>query len=406
MQNKHVKLGMFIPFLAKGGAGRAVSRISELLADDFELYIILFDESKIDFEYRGTIIDMNLRSVDENLIRKLIRSIKRVRALKAIKKKYKLDVVISFLDIANICNVLTRSKACKAIVSVRGSILNYKADGITDAIKKQILKRLYRRSDRVITVSKVLRQELIKRFSLPQDSVITIYNPFDQARIREQAEQEIGEDTKNFIHEKMVLITAGQFVFAKGYWHLLKAFKTVNNKMPDTVLLICGEGEQEYKIKQLINDLSLQDNVKILGFQKNLFSYMNVSDAYVLSSVTEGFPNVLVEAMACGLPVVAADCVSGPREILIDEPRLDETVSDVYRADYGILTAPLSPLENWDSTQTEECEAHLASAVELLLGDEALLEHYSQMSKLRCAVFNNEACKKAYTQAVSELIFH
>ncbi len=403
-EKEKIKLGLFIPFLAAGGAGRAVCRISELLADDYDLFLIVFDEEKIDFTYKGKIVNMDLGSIEENILKKLLRSLKRVRALKKIKKQFALDVVISFLDISNICNILSRTKSCRTVTSVRGNIYGYKADGLTDSIKKAVLSMIYRKSDLIIAVSKLIRKNLIRTFALREDRVITIYNPFDGRQIKNAAKLDIDITTKNFIKEKTVVLAVGQFVFAKGFWHLIKAFKQVSDAIPDAVLVICGEGDQKSKIERLIKDLHLDGRVILPGYRKNIFAYMNAADIFVLSSITEGFPNVLVEAMTCGLPVIAADCASGPREIIMPDTPIDESVTDIIKADYGILVPKMVPEENWDAGRMDETDYKLGEAMVTLLSDEALRMHYRNVSIKRAGFFDNETCRKAYVGAINQII--
>lgn len=81
-------------------------------------------------------------------------------------------------------------------------------------------------------------------------------------------------------------------------------------------LLIVGHGDKETQLRRLIKDLGLESNAILMGGQENPYKFMKHSDLYVLSSLTEGFPNAMVEAMSVGLPILAVDCKSGPREIL------------------------------------------------------------------------------------------
>ena len=81
-------------------------------------------------------------------------------------------------------------------------------------------------------------------------------------------------------------------------------------------MVILGEGEQRSELEELINSLDLKNNVKLLGFVDNPYAWMSHAAVFVLSSINEGFGNVIVEAMACGTPIVSTDCPSGPSEIL------------------------------------------------------------------------------------------
>src|SRR5690606_7014711 len=97
---------------------------------------------------------------------------------------------------------------------------------------------------------------------------------------------------------------------------LIRAFARVRATRNDARLVILGEGEQREEIERLVAELGLKPHVSLPGFVKNPYAYMARAAVFVLSSRWEGFPNVLVEAMAVGVPVVATDCMAGPAEIL------------------------------------------------------------------------------------------
>jgi glycosyltransferase involved in cell wall biosynthesis len=99
---------------------------------------------------------------------------------------------------------------------------------------------------------------------------------------------------------------------------LIKAFKEVIEILPETRLLIIGEGPDRNKLLNLIRELGIENRVQISGIKRNPFKYLSRANVFVLSSVSEGFGNVILEAMVCGCPVVSTDCPSGPREIITD----------------------------------------------------------------------------------------
>jgi glycosyltransferase involved in cell wall biosynthesis len=114
------------------------------------------------------------------------------------------------------------------------------------------------------------------------------------------------------------IIAVGRLTYVKGFDILLKAFKIVNNKIPNTYLTILGDGELKLELENQAKTLNINNNISFVGFENNPYPYFFYSDTYVLSSRWEGFPNTLLEALACNAKVVATDCKSGPREILKD----------------------------------------------------------------------------------------
>ena len=112
-----------------------------------------------------------------------------------------------------------------------------------------------------------------------------------------------------------MILAVGRLSDAKDFPTLLKAIVRMNEKRK-VKCIILGEGELREKLQGMIEQLSLSGTVDLHGFVGNPYAYLAKADLFVLSSRREGFPNVLVEAMACGTPVVATDCPSGPAEIL------------------------------------------------------------------------------------------
>jgi glycosyltransferase involved in cell wall biosynthesis len=114
-----------------------------------------------------------------------------------------------------------------------------------------------------------------------------------------------------------VIIACGRLTYPKNYQLLLEAFARTQKQI-NSRLLILGQGEERTSLGELTHKLEIQDKVIFLGFQKNPFKYMAISDIFVLSSRWEGFPNVILEAMACGVPVISTRCPYGPDEVITD----------------------------------------------------------------------------------------
>jgi N-acetylgalactosamine-N,N'-diacetylbacillosaminyl-diphospho-undecaprenol 4-alpha-N-acetylgalactosaminyltransferase len=149
----------------------------------------------------------------------------------------------------------------------------------------------------------------------------------------------------------------------------------VIEKHPETILVILGEGELKEELEKLIENLNLEKKVFLLGFQKNPFKFLKNSSIFVLSSVQEGLPMVLIEAMACSLPVIATDCPGGNREIL--DPDYNLKVEKMKLGKYGILIPPKNPEE-------------ISKATSLLLKNENLRKEYAKKSLERAKDFSVE----------------
>jgi len=152
-----------------------------------------------------------------------------------------------------------------------------------------------------------------KMLNLPPDRITTIYNPVITPELKDLA-MEYACDWLT-PGSPPVILAVGKLHPAKDLLSLLRAFARVR-KVINARLIILGEGEQRVKLLNQAQDLGISDNLSMPGFVKNPFSYMAKASVFVLSSAWEGLSMVLIEALACGCPVVSTDCPSGPAEVL------------------------------------------------------------------------------------------
>jgi glycosyltransferase involved in cell wall biosynthesis len=173
---------------------------------------------------------------------------------------------------------------------------------------------LYRRADAIIAVSAGVADDLSASTGLPRQRINVINNPV-------VTDQTLDLARKEFRHSWFepgappVIVAAGRLAAAKDYPTLLRAFAKLRSTR-SCRLMILGEGDLMNDLTRLARELGINRDVEFAGFVINPYAVMSRSALLVLSSRWEGSPNVLVEAMACGLPVVSTDCPSGPREIL------------------------------------------------------------------------------------------
>lgn len=177
------------------------------------------------------------------------------------------------------------------------------------------LKRvLYGRADCVTAVSRGVARDLERRLRLEEDSVVVVHNPIVSPALDPEADSDPGEP---WFREKEtpVILAAGRLVHAKGFDVLLDAIAQTRTTL-DCRLILLGDGPLRASLEKQIHRLGLSDSVKMPGFVNNPAAYMRRSSVFVLSSRFEGLPGVLIQAMACGTPVIATDCPYGPAEII------------------------------------------------------------------------------------------
>ena len=171
--------------------------------------------------------------------------------------------------------------------------------------------RLYPRFDRIVCQSRDMQQDLVQSFRVPQDKTRLIHNPVDTERVQDMARAEPEIDLPG---DAVTLLAAGKLKHQKGFDFLLQAFALLDD--PRLHLTILGQGPERGALEVLARELGVADRVSLPGFVPNPYAIMARSDCFVLSSRFEGFPNVLLEAGACGLPVAAFQCPGGIDEII------------------------------------------------------------------------------------------
>lgn len=397
------KVGLLISSLNGGGAERVVSRLSMILYSEYDIYILLFDAKNIKYDYKGRVIDIKTPANSKGLLSKIKLLMQRTHRTRAIKKTENLDIVISFLDSPNIVNILSKNKGCKVAISIRNYTDIGKKPSRILKLANFFMKRLYKKADLVIPVSKEISKMLFEKYFISKSKLKVIYNPYDIIDIERLANEDIEDKYENFMRSEKIFISVGRQVYQKGYWHLVKAFKLVLEKEPDAKLIIIGSGNNDVKLMKLINDLGIENRVLLTGFQKNPFKFIKKSQVYIMTSLFEGFPNALVEAMACGCPVISTDCKSGPKEILLENFNFNNTTEDILFGDYGILVPVFKEGENWDSGTFETEEYLLSEAMISLLRDKEKLKYYSRKSIERAKTFNYERCFKKYKSLIEEV---
>ncbi|MBZ5523434.1 MAG: glycosyltransferase [Acidobacteriia bacterium] len=174
-----------------------------------------------------------------------------------------------------------------------------------------LYRHLYRRADAVICLSDSMKNDMIVNFSLPPEKLVRIYNPVDIRRVR--AASEIGKNP--FCGPGPNLVAAGRLTREKGFDVLLDAMPAVLERFPKAQLTILGEGPLRADLMKQAQELGLNEVVTFPGFQPNPWVYLKHADLFVLSSRYEGLPNVILEALALGTPLVVTDCPGAIREI-------------------------------------------------------------------------------------------
>ncbi len=229
-------------------------------------------------------------------------------------------LIVSFMNYGNLISIMAARWAGGRVpvVITEHTPLSLHFDGrhsLGRRCRGWLAKRLYPAASAVVAVSDGLRRELIERFGVSSERCHAIANPVDLDLVRKGAAEPLPAD---FPADGLPLVTTcGRLEPLKNQALLMEAFADLQAKHPARLLVI-GDGSERGRLEQKARELGIADRTLFLGFQANPFRFMAASAVFVLTSNWEGFGNVLVEAMACGVPVISSDCDHGPREIVQD----------------------------------------------------------------------------------------
>ncbi len=303
------RVAIYLPSLGGGGAERITITLALALArSGHDVDLVVADARG---PYLGEVpasirlIDLRKRRVASSL-----------PALAAYLRRDPPDVLLSGMGHANLIAIIARRLAggtTRVVVTEHNSILRG-LDTPKGRVIKWLMRRLYRSADTIVCVSEGIARELHDLLGLPNDKLRTIYNPVDIDGIRARATHR--PDHPWFAAgQPPVVIGVGRLTAQKDFGTLLRAFAQVRAHRAAR-LVILGEGEDEAALVRQAAALGIAEDVAIPGFQSNPYAWMASSALYVMSSAWEGLPGVLLEAMACGTPIVSTDCRTGPGEIL------------------------------------------------------------------------------------------
>lgn len=380
---------LITPMLHQGGFERICVMTARLLAADYDVTIVVFSMEDIAFDISNLkVINLDLKSRPGRLA-KVINVLRRSRKLTKLQKNLNTDVSYSFGMTANIANALTggaKKKICAC-------------HSFEEIKNRRYMKLIGKKSDLLFCCAKKMTDLAVKQYGF--SNIETLWNPCDTEEVREQSRRGNKEELNFFEEEKPVFVSMGREDEVKGFWHLLKAFRRVSESLPDAKLAVIGEGSFE-KYKALARDLQIEDRIWFTGLKKNPFPYLAKGKAYVLSSISEGLPNALVEALSLSLPVISVNCLSGPAEILHENWQEAEEKKEYFEADYGILTPAVSQTPDFQAKwqnegkliKLEKEEEILAEAMLRIATDEELCRHYKERGSCRAEDFSKEKYKK------------
>lgn len=303
-----MKILFLISSLRGGGAERVASTLCNYWAENqHDVTLVTLDGKQNDFfqsSARLKRFDLDSYTSSKNLLDKVTANLSRLLRIRKIIKQTRPDVVLAFMDVSNVlATVACLGTGIPVVISER-SYPPYFHDGDWfDRIRRAV----YQFSSAFVAQTNKIADW--GRAFLKNKPIVVIVNPL--------AEKALNSDLN--IPRTKVILGVGRLHPDKGFDLLVEAFSLCHEHYPDWQLHIAGTGREQDKLENMIKTLGLTERVKLLGETNQPQALYATAGIYVLSSRVEGFPNVLIEAMANGLPVTSFDCNSGPADIITNE---------------------------------------------------------------------------------------
>lgn len=384
-ENK-VNVAFLVYSMIGAGAERVVSILLEDLSEAFHIHLVLFN-GPVEYAIPSNVqVHVLRREPRIRIIRLLTLPLVYFRYRRYCKNR-QIAISLSFDNLANYVNAglgFSGTWRGRIILSERNPpSVQFSNKRLFQFIHHFLIRNLYPKHHALIPCSKGVGLDLQQCFQLPVEYFYPIYNPLPVDKILE-----LGNQPSDIPTDAFVFIHVGSFREQKNHVLLLHAFKQLN--LPDTELWLIGKGPLQEQIRLLAEDMGIGHKVRFLGFQSNPYKYLRRAHCYVCASNYEGFPNVLLEAIACSLPVVSVDCKFGPREILAPSTDFRTQITEgIEIAAHGILT-PVGRIEN------------LTLAMLTLYADSELQLRFKRLALKRAREFDHVKISNEYADLLKK----
>lgn len=357
-----MRLVLIISSLRMGGAERVLALLANGLAGrGHAVTVLTFEPAEAKPFYtldpRILVRNLDLAAPSRGVVDALQRNLRRIRVLKRACAEARPDTVLSFMDTTNILVLLAAGSRWPVVVSERVHPAHYDIGPVWGLLRKLA----YPRAAALVVQTAEIAQHFPARL---RQRIAVIPNPVPVPAAGGEAQ---------FPIPRPAVAGMGRLDRQKGFDLLLRAFAPLARGHPSWTLAIFGEGPERSALEDLRNKLGLAGRVLLPGLVADASAQLRQADLFVLPSRFEGFPNALCEAMACGLPVIATNCPSGPRDIV--RPGIDGLL--VPAENVQALTAAMDQLMSDETLR----RAFGAKAVEVLgrFGANAVLERWGAL---------------------------
>ncbi len=357
-------IAFITPHLKSGGSERMASRLTKLFSEKYNVYYIVFDDTDVSYDIAGELININA-PMTKCKPKKVYNLIKRVLGIRRICREKNIDVVFSFTSVANLAMRCSHLKcktygACRGFEDLKLHTKNY--------------HKVIKSGADILFNAKEMEEFYRERYPEDAGKLHTIENLFDCEDIIEKSKEALEDEVQSFYNTHKVITTVGIASRHKGQWDLLKSFELLKERVPDAGLVIMGNHRGAYKneLAEMASKSKYAEDILLLGHRSNTFKYVAKSNVFAFPSISEGFPNALVEALLCRTPAVATLCSTGPREVMFDEYTQMELTDSFYEADNGIVTPCFDGNPDFDYNNTADVHRTFADALYKMMTDQEL----------------------------------
>ncbi|MEO6488849.1 MAG: glycosyltransferase [Ferruginibacter sp.] len=372
--------------LRSGGAERVVSQLLTHLQSEFDIHLALYSHIvEYDIPEGIKILDLDQSEQDGHLSM-LLKLPYLSYKINKYCKKHAITNSVAFLNRPCYINALMKSwwgykgRVVMCERTHETTMLKTKP-AITRFITKFLITASYNRADLVLANAMAIKADLQSNLNV-RTPIEVIYNPVDIQELQVKMQEPVNTIPGG---SEFYFAAVGNFRKEKNFPLLIDAFAHL--KGMNCKLMLVGNGPDAGILKQKAIEYGIVEQLVFCGRDNNPFKYMNRCDAFVLCSDVEGFPNVLLEALACGKPVISTDCRSGPREMLA--PRTDPAIqltNDFSEEEYGILTPVGNPII-------------LAKAMIKMMSDEGMRNRLQEKAGKRAADFDVTVIRGYFAKA-------
>lgn len=301
-----MKITMILPYLKAGGTERQAAYIVNYLKQKEHTVLTISVEDEDFFEPHFKVPVQYLNSQNSFLF-----LIYNIYSIASIIRKNGTQVLVSRAWSTNLlCTLVSMITGIPNVLFLSASLdmSNH------SLIKKLIYRFMLKKTDQIISVSEATKQNCIKWFDIQENKIKVIHNGVDIDHIQKLSKKpvEIPDELKDGTPK---LVFVGRLIHRKGLDVLINALMNLKSSY-QTQLIVVGEGSKMNDYKIMCKDFEIESMVFFFGQKKNPFPYLNLGDIFILPSRSEGFPNILLEAMALNKTVIAANCKNGPNEII------------------------------------------------------------------------------------------